>query len=103
MLKNPDMYQEKILQFRLTKLERQFTKKYGVTFKFTPGAARLLDEQAQADGKDILDYCEALFTDYEHGLNLLRKTLNGGQFVVDEEVLRDPAAALEQRIKETYL
>lgn len=103
ILQNPDMYQEKILHFRLAKLERQFTDKYGVTFKFTPEAAKLLSEKAEADGKDVSDYCKALFTDYEHGLNLLRKTLDGGQFVVDEEVVRDPAGALEQRIKETYL
>ena len=103
VLQNPDMYREKILHFQLAKLERQFTDKYGVVFKFTPEASKLLSEKAEADGKDISDYCEALFTDYEHGLNLLQKTLDGGQFVVDEDVVRDPAGALEQRIKETYL
>ncbi len=102
LLQEPDMHHEKVLQFQLGKIEQQFSDKYGIEFKFTASAARLLSEKAQAAGEELLTHCENLFAGYEHGLNLLRKISGGTQLIIDEDVVRDPGATLERRIKETY-
>ena len=102
LLQNPDMYRERIMRFQLEKVEERFSENYGILFQFTPEAAVLVSQNAKAQGKELVMYCEELFNDYEHGLNLLRKTLDGDTFVVDEAVIRDPARSLEKRIRETY-
>ena len=86
----------------MEKIEQQFSEKYGIEFKFTALAGKLLSEKAEAAGEDLLAYCENLFAEYEHGLNLLRKISGGTKFVVDEDVIQDPEATLERLIKETY-
>ena len=102
LLQKPDMYYEKVLQFQLGKIEQQFSDKYGIEFKFTASAGQLLSEKAQAAGEDLLIHCEIFFAGYEHGLNLLRKISGGTQLIIDEDVVRDPGATLERRIKETF-
>ncbi|MFQ5930007.1 MAG: AAA family ATPase [Acidobacteriota bacterium] len=102
LLDKPAMYHSKILQFQLGKVEQEFSDKYGIDVKFTPEATKLITERAEKAGKDLLTYCADLFKDYEHGLNLLRKTSGKNQFVIDEEIVLDPAGTLDRWIKEAY-
>ena len=102
LLEQPDMFHDKVSQFQLEKIEQQISEKYGIEFKFTALAGKLLSEKAEAAGEDLLTCCENLFAKHEHGLNLLRKISGGTQFVVDEDVIQDPEATLERLIKETY-
>jgi len=53
-------------------------------------------------GTDLFTYCAGLFQDYEHGLNLLRKTSSKKQFVIDEDGIRNPEKTVERWIKESY-
>ena len=102
LLSRPDMFRERVLQFRLQAFVHEFAERYGIQITLTPGATRLLAEQAQAAGKPIAEYCQELFQDYEHGLNLLSKRAGKNDFLIDEEVVKDPAKNLERWIRETY-
>ncbi len=103
LLAAPDMYHGRVLQFQLKKFEEKFSDKYGVEVSVTPEAAQLLSEKAEADNRDLGSYCEALFGDFEHGLNLLSKNSgNSHHFVIDPSVVQDPAGSLERWIKESY-
>ncbi len=102
LLADPSLYREQILQFRLSRFEEEFEKKYGVRVSFTPEAVQLLAEKAETNGQEFLSYCEELFGNYEHGLNLLRKSSRKDHFVIDRDVVLDPGGTLERWIKETY-
>jgi len=43
-----------------------------------------------------------MFEDHEHPLNLLRKTSNKKQFLIDEDGRRNPEGTVERWIKEAY-
>ncbi len=83
-------------------MEQELGGKYGIDIKFTPEAARLITRKAEKMGTDLFTYCAGLFEDYEHGLNLLRKTSNKKQFLIDEDGIRNPEGTVERWIKETY-
>jgi predicted DNA-binding protein YlxM (UPF0122 family) len=102
LLANPGLYQEDILRFRLRKFEREFSEEHGVAISFTAEASEMLASRAVADGRDILDYCRELFSDYEHGIKLLKQGSRKEPLVFDADVVSDPSAALERWIKETY-
>ena len=95
LLDNPTLYHGKVLEFQLGKVEQEFGGKYGIDIKFTPEAARLITEKAEGMGTDLFTYCAGLFQDYEHGLNLLRKTSSKKQFVIDEDGIRNPEETVE--------
>lgn len=102
LLENPAMYHGQVLQFRLRKFEKEFADRYGISITFTPEAAQIVGERAAAGGVDVAEYCNRLFEDYQHGLNLLRKTSGKDMFVIDREGALDPAGTLERWIRETY-
>ncbi len=102
LLDDPTLYHGKVLEFQLGKVEQEFGGQYGIDLKFTPEAARLITEKAEEMGTDLFTYCSGLFQDYEHGLNLLRKTSSKKQFVIDEDGVRNPEETVERWIKESY-
>lgn len=102
LLAQPDMFRERVLSFRLQSFEQEFADRYGIRITLTPGAIRLLGERAEAAGQPITHYCQNLFRDYRHGLDLLGKKSDKKRFLVDEEVVKDPAKTLERWIRETY-
>lgn len=102
LLENPRMHRPRILQFQVSKVENEFKDRFGLDVKFTPGASELIAQNAQKSGKGLLNYCQDLFRDYEHGLNLLRKVPNKGPFVFDEEVVQNPSGVIDRWIREAY-
>ncbi len=102
LLDDPTLYHVKVQEFQLGKVEQEFGGEYGIDIKFTPEAAQLIIEKAQAMGTDLFTYCAGLFQDYEHGLNLLRKSSSKKQFVIDEDAIRNPEETVERWIKESY-
>lgn len=102
LLEKPTQYHAKIQQFQVSKVEQVFADKYGIEVKFTPEASQLIAEKAEELGQDLLDYSAVLFKEYEHGLNLLRKSSRQAQFVIDEAMVENPAETVERWIKEAY-
>jgi ATP-dependent Clp protease ATP-binding subunit ClpX len=101
LIAKPDMHHSKILEFQVGKFETLLADRYGIQARFSPEAAAMVAQRADETGKGIVEYCEGLFGNYEHGLNLLRNT-SGKTFTVDVEAVHDPGSALERWIKDTY-
>lgn len=102
LLQQPDLFRPQILQWRVTRFEKEVLQTYGLKVVFSPEAVLRLGEQAQAAGMDLVDYCRRLFKEYEHALNLLSKASPHSEFVIDEAGLRDPGATFERWIRESY-
>jgi hypothetical protein len=81
----------------------EWSKRNGIQLHLRPEAARLLSQKALDSGEKAEDVFSAIFKDYEHGLNLIRRTQGIQQFEVTADVIRDPRAALDEWIRTYYV
>ncbi len=102
LLQNPRMFRGQVVSFKLRRFEEEFQQKYGVPIGFTDAAAKRLMAKAEEAGQDTLEFCDELFRNYEHALNLLQQAPKRNQFLVDEDGIDHPEKALETWIRETY-
>jgi len=72
-----------------------------IQIHLAPEAARTLSVRAFDDERALEEVFADIFKDFEHGLNLLRGA-KGMEFVITEEVVRDPKAALDKWIRAYY-
>jgi ATP-dependent Clp protease ATP-binding subunit ClpX len=85
------------------KIADEWSKRNGIQIHLQPDAARLLSEKALESGEKLEEVFEEIFKDYEHGLNLIRRTRGVQQFEITQEVIRDPRTALDQWIRAYYV
>lgn len=78
--------------------QKKFLASNNIVITFTEGALQLLIEQASVAGKPLDVVCSDLLRDYEYGLRLLGRD----EFTVDEEIVKNPKARLEELIKKAY-
>jgi ATP-dependent protease Clp ATPase subunit len=102
VLRQPDLFRERVVGFQLQKFEQEFAGRYGVSIRFTEDASQRISEKALKSDEDTVEFCRGLFQGYEHGLKLLQQAPHKNQLVVDAEGVENPAKALEKWIKATY-
>ena len=99
MVSDPEGELNKLLtEFYIKKFQKRFLATNGIVITFTDGAIELLNQQARERKQTLEQVCNDLLRDYEYGLRLL----NWDQFVVDEEIVKNPKERLEELIKKTY-
>jgi len=81
----------------------EWSKRNGIQIHLQPEAARLLSQRALETGADLEDIFADIFKDYEHGLNLIRRTQGIQQFEITPDVVRDPRTTLDQWIRAYYI
>jgi hypothetical protein len=84
-------------------IAEEWSKRNGIQIRLHPEAARMLSQKALESGEKLEDVFSEIFKDYEHGLNLIRRTQGIQQFEITAEVVRDPRAALDQWIRTYYV
>ncbi len=102
LLENPRKFHSQVVTFKLRRFETEFQEKYAVQISFTEDAANRVMKKAEEAGLDTLEYCDELFRNYEHALNLLQQAPKRNQFVVDADGIDHPELALERWIRDTY-
>jgi endopeptidase Clp ATP-binding regulatory subunit ClpX len=102
LLAKPDLYSGQVIGWKLKKCESRLLDRYRIHVNFTPEAGELLSEKARQEEQQIEEYCQGLFEKYEHALNLLSKASTETPFVFDEDAVRNPDAAFEGWIRDTY-
>lgn len=95
---------------RLEEMDRQFvsiaedwSKRNGIQINLQPEAARLMSQKAIESGDSLEGIFAEVLKDYEHGLNLIRRTQGVQQFEISADVVRDPRATLDQWIRSYYV
>ncbi len=91
------------LERRVDKIAGQWSERNGIEIRLQPEAARLLAQKAVDSGRKIEEIFDETFKNYEHGLNLIRKTRGVTQFEITPEVIRDPSATLDAWIRSYYI
>ena len=114
LVDQPDEVLDEILQFAkasqldemdlaFNSIAEEWSKHNGIQIRLHPEAARLLSQKALESGDKLEDVFSEIFKDYEHGLNLIRRTQGIQQFEITPEVVRDPRATLDQWIRTYYV
>ena len=81
----------------------EWSKRNGIQIRLHPEAARLLSQKALESGDKLEDVFAEILKDYEHGLNLIRRTQGVQQFEITPDVVRDPRSTLDQWIRTYYV
>jgi len=102
LLAKPDLYSGQVIRWRLQKFETKLLEQYKIHVSFTPEAGKLLTGKAREENQQIEVYCQKVFEKFEHALNLLSKASSETPFIFDENAVRNPDAAFEGWIRETY-
>ena len=84
-------------------IAEEWSKRNGIQIHLQPEAARLLSQKALDSGEKLEEVFAETFKDYEHGLNLIRRTQGIQQFEITADVIRDPRATLDQWIRAYYI
>jgi len=96
---HPEAELDRMLKsYYIKKFQKSFLIRNNIVVTFTDKALELLSEKAKNEGVNLEQACSNLLTDYEYGLKLL----NWEEFVVDENIIRNPKAQLEELIKKAY-
>ena len=114
LVNSPDAVLERILEsakadhlgqmdLAFNSIAEEWSKRNGIQIHLHPEAARLLSQKALDSGDKLEDVFSNTFKDYEHGLNLIRRTQGIQQFEITEDVVRDPRATLDQWIRAYYI
>jgi len=84
-------------------IAEEWSKRNGIQISLQPEAARLLSQKAVDSGENPESVFDEALRDYEHGLNLIRRTQGIQQFDITPEVIRNPRATLDQWIRAYYV
>lgn len=112
IIENPSQELEKILsgvseistseKQEIIAIEEEFQRIHQMSVRFTPRAISLLSHKAKEQGKSIKTVCQTLLHSYEHGLKLVQQNTGKKEFILDQDILADPHAKLEQMIRDSY-
>ncbi|MDZ7370483.1 MAG: hypothetical protein ONB12_04845, partial [candidate division KSB1 bacterium] len=99
MVDHPQEELDKLLtQYYIKKFQKRFLIRNNIVITFTPEAIAELKRLASERESNLEAVATELLGDYEYGLKLL----NCDEFVVDEEVVKNPKKRLEELIKSSY-
>ena len=99
IIDDPDVELDTLLtNYFIKKFQTDFLTKNNVVITFTEDAVKLLKEQAEEQERPLDEVFQELLQNYDYGLKLL----GWEEFLVDEKIVRDPKARLEELIKEAY-
>jgi len=91
------------LELAVEGIARQWSERNGIEIHLQVEAARLLAQKAIDSGKNIEVIFDETFRNYEHGLDLIRKTRGITHFEITPEVIKDPAVTLDSWIRAYYI
>lgn len=103
LLKESEAGQLSEMDTTFAMIAEEWSKRNGIQIKLQPEAARLLSQKALESGTKAEEVFAETFKDYEHGLNLIRRTQGIQQFEITPDVIRDPRATLDQWIRAYYI
>lgn len=102
ILHEPDYNQMRVGAELVKRYEQAFREKHNICLRFSQDAIDEVVRRAQASGLSPSQVCDQLFHDYEYGLTLVHKKTGCSEFLVTRDVLRDPVAALDRWIRDSY-
>ena len=91
------------LEAAFEEIARQWSIRNGIEIHLQPEAATLLSQKTLDAGATAEGVFEETFRNYEHGLNLIRKSRGISHFEITREVVLNPATTLDHWIRDYYI
>ncbi len=82
--------------------ENLFARNHGIGIAFTEGGLNRLIERAVQEDADAGKLLRDLFSNYHHGLKLIRERTGRGSFEIEAQAMDEPQEYLNGLIKESY-
>jgi ATP-dependent Clp protease ATP-binding subunit ClpX len=95
--------QVEALELAIERIAKQWSERNGIEIHLQAESARLLAQKAIDSGRKIDEIFDETFRNYEHGLNLIRKTRGITLFEITPDVIEDPAVTLDNWIRAYYI
>jgi ATP-dependent Clp protease ATP-binding subunit ClpX len=81
---------------------RRFKQSYGMSLRFTDGAADLLIREALDKGQPVRDVMSSRFKDFQYGLKLIAQNSGQQEFVIDTDAVQTPDKVLSDWVVASY-
>ncbi len=91
------------LRTNVEQIAREWSQQFGIEIQIQPEAALLLSQKALDTDQDLKQVFSQTFKNFEHGLNLIRKTRGISRFEITPDVIQDPQATLDRWIRSYYV
>lgn len=78
--------------------QRDFLAEHGLSLEFEPSAVEKIHEMAGNKTGDIKKVCGELFSEYHHGMLLMKKK----EFTIPVEAVDDPSGYMDEYIRKNY-
>ncbi|MBM3215305.1 AAA family ATPase [Candidatus Poribacteria bacterium] len=102
-LLNDDEYRKRsTVDYEVQRFAEKFQREHGIQLRFQDDAVDAVCERAVADGLETLNVLRSLFSDYGHGLSLIRRNTGQTAFTVDRGVIADADGTLSEWIRQSY-
>ncbi len=88
---------------KFEEIARIWSQRHGIDIHLQPEAALLLSRRSVETGVPPEEIFAETLRNYEHGLNLIRKSRGISHFEITPEVVLDPGATLDRWIRELYV
>ena len=82
--------------------EQAFSRYHGISIRFTDQALNCLIERSLVGDLDAGKLLRELFSNYQHGLKLIRERTGRGSFEIEAPVIDNPQDYLNELIKQSY-
>ena len=82
--------------------EQAFTRYHGISIRFTDQALNSLIERSLMGDMDAGKLLRDLFSNYQHGLKLIRERTGKGSFEIEAQAIDNPQDYLNELIKQSY-
>jgi ATP-dependent Clp protease ATP-binding subunit ClpX len=92
-----------LLEAEFHRIAEQWSQRNGIEIRLKPEAARFLSQKVLDTDLKAEDLFTQTFHNYEHGLNLIRKTRGIIRFDIGEDTVRDPETTLDGWIRAFYI
>jgi len=102
LLTDPSENKKLIAKEMIREYEQYYADKNNITLKFSDEAIERINERAELEGISIKSLCDKLLEDYIHGLNLIKRNTGKSEFIVTDEVVKDPVGTLDKWVKQHY-
>ncbi len=91
------------LALEFAEITKRWSLRHGIEIVLQPEAANLLSQKALESGTPAQDIFEEAFKNYEHGLNLIRKSRGISKFEITPDVVLNPGETLDHWIRDYYI
>ncbi|MDA1190957.1 MAG: AAA family ATPase [Candidatus Poribacteria bacterium] len=94
--------QRSVARMTMSRFAETFEKESGIALQFDDEAIALICEKAIESGRTLDTTAKNLFSDYDHGLSLIRRNTGQTSFTITRTTVEDPDTALNEWIRASY-